>query len=124
MIPCHVCGKDASNHWTLGLTPSSDSLKTGLCAEHDSQEHRSAAAKAWEHHMRHEISRTIDLQARGQGAAASYVLTIFYSGGGTEQVKCATHAIFEDMALQVTTPDGNIRCYLLRYIKSFEISPR
>ncbi|MFV0423300.1 hypothetical protein [Oleidesulfovibrio sp.] len=120
MIPCHVCGQDASTHWILGLTPSCDSFKTGLCTIHDNEENRAAASKAWQKFMYSEVSKTIRLQASGH--KPQYTLTVRYADGGSESMPCLFYSIFENMALQVTPPEGPTRFYLLRYIKSYEVS--
>lgn len=122
MIPCHICGQDASTNWVLGLTPSSDCLKTGLCIAHDNEKNRAAATKAWQKFMHDEVAKAIHIHSAGHSHQAYYTLTVRYSDGGSESMSCISHSIFEDMALQVTPPSGATRFYLLRYIKSFEVA--
>ncbi|MBG0774615.1 hypothetical protein [Oleidesulfovibrio alaskensis] len=122
MVPCLICGKDASTGWLLGLSPSPDSLKVALCAGHDTAENRTLAAAAWEKLMHGEVARLIQLHAVPFRSRTPYVLTVRYVDGGSESTPCVAHAVFENMALQVTPPEGAVRYYLLRYIKSFETS--
>ncbi|MDR0338677.1 MAG: hypothetical protein LBH65_00190 [Desulfovibrio sp.] len=105
MIPCHVCGKDASTGWTKGFAPAPDSQKLALCAEHNTKENRLAVVKAWQALFLRNIAVMTDIAQRKQ-APSLHVATIHFSGGGMLSFTCTSCVPTPQGTLRITSPDG------------------
>ncbi len=100
MIPCHVCGADASTGWALGFVPSPDNLKMGLCRAHDTPDNRKLVKTAW--------------RAR---------LDIAFIDGGTVTQDCLECIATPQGTLHVLLPDGTLRFFPLPQIRRYDLRP-
>ena len=87
MIPCHICGKDASTGWTKGFIPAPDSQKMALCAEHDTPKNRLLVSRAWRDVNAREIAAVTSV-ARHKASPALHVVSVHFTGGGMLSFTC------------------------------------
>ncbi|HEU6436875.1 MAG TPA: hypothetical protein VE028_05440 [Nitratidesulfovibrio sp.] len=123
MIPCHACGADASTGWIHGFVPSPDSLKMGLCREHDTPDNRKLVKAAWRALMQREIQAMTDVSGYKAGGSGRLRLDIAFIGGGQVTQECLDCTATPQGTLQVLLPDGTLRFYPLPQIRRYDLRP-
>lgn len=123
MIPCHVCGADASTGWALGFVPSPDNLKMGLCRAHDTPDNRKLVKTAWRALMEREIRAMNELSGHKVGAPQRWRLDIAFIDGGTVTQDCLECIATPQGTLQVLLPDGTLRFFPLPQIRRYDLRP-
>ena len=122
MIPCQVCGKDASTHWVAGLPPAPDSQKTGLCAEHDTPENRTKALRAWQEMLAADIA-TVESLARYKAAPEERLITVRFTGGGTLSFTGTSCRPTDQNTLCIEEVDGARTFIPLQQVREYTITP-
>lgn len=122
MIPCYICGQDASTSWVKGFTPSPDSQKMALCAEHNNQENRLAVANAWQQQLLADIALRADI-VRQRKAQAEQVLSVHFAGGGMLSFICTACEPTEHGALRVESADGAQTFIPLLHVRDYALRP-
>lgn len=122
MLPCFVCGNDASTGWIKGFAPSPDSQKLALCAEHNTAANRLAVANAWKEALRKDIA--------GQIAVAGHKMrpciqtaTVRFMAGGLLSFLCTACAPTEQGTLRIDHPDGERTFIPLQHIRAYSLRP-
>lgn len=122
MIPCLACGADASTGWVHGFLPSPDSLKLGLCREHDSPDNRKLVKAAWRSLMEREIRVMNELSGYKAGAPVRWRLDIAFIDGGEVTLECLHCAPTQHGTLQVLLPDRTLRFYPLAQVRRYDLT--
>lgn len=122
MIPCYVCGRDASTGWTKGFTPAPDSQKLALCAEHNNAENRRAVALAWQELLRRGIESATNL-ARHKAEPSAQVVTVHFTGGGLLSFTCLKAAPTEHGTLCIEAPDGSRTYVPMQHVREYVLRP-
>ena len=122
MIPCHICGKDASTGWIKGFIPAPDSQKMALCAEHDNAKNRTQVIRAWRAlHERDIVSMTT--AARHKAAAALQVASVHFTGGGMLSFICTACTPTDTGTLRIDDADGNNTFIPLQHVREYTLRP-
>ena len=122
MIPCYVCGKDASAGWTAGFTPAPDSQKLALCAEHDSAAKRREVEEAWHQKQLHELAAH-SLVAEQKASPGKMLATVHFTGGGMLSFTCTAVSPTEQGTLKIEQLDGTLTFLPMQHIKEYSIRP-
>lgn len=122
MIPCFVCGTDASTGWTKGFAPAPDSQKLALCAEHNTQENRLAVARAWQNMLRSEIASMTDV-ARAKAAPFEQLITVHFNGGGMLSFICIACGTTAQNTLRIDAPDGSRTYIPMQHVREYSVRP-
>jgi hypothetical protein len=122
MIPCHICGKDASTGWIKGYTPAPDSQKLALCAEHDNEKNRLAVANAWQAMLVGELAARMSV-ARQKASALLQTANIHFRGGGMLSFLCTACTPTGHGTLRLDGPDGSRTFIPLQHIREYSLSP-
>ncbi len=135
MLPCFICGKDASTGWIKGFVPSPDSQKLALCREHDIPENRGKVIHEWFKLMKanYQTLATVEAQ-RGNRAATGgegpsgtdpglpRLMHIRFVVGGYMSLPCLKYEVTPNGTLEVETPEGRLQSFPLQHVKSYELS--
>ncbi len=105
MIPCMICGKDASTSWVYGFSPAPDSLKAGLCRAHDSPKNRELAIARWQEDREREIEIAEEVSLY-KAAPNVKKLVVHYIGGGIATFSCIG---FQAMTHDIKGGAGSLR---------------
>lgn len=122
MIPCHVCGKDASTGWTKGFVPAPDSQKMALCAEHDTPQNRLLVSRAWRDVNAREIAAATSV-ARHKASPALYVVSVHFTGGGMLSFACTACTPTAQGTLRIDDADGKQTYIPMQHIREYTIRP-
>lgn len=122
MIPCHICGKDASTGWVKGFAPAPDSQKLALCPEHDNRENRLAVVRAWRDMLDADIA-TQNTVARQKAQPLLHTANIRFTGGGMLSFLCTSCTPTEQGTLRLDGPDGGQTYIPLQHIREYSLSP-
>lgn len=123
MIPCYVCGKDASTGWTKGFVPARDSQKFALCAEHNTPENRLGVAKAWDAMLVRDMAVMADVLAFKAAVPSLQTATVHFTGGGMLTFTCLSCSPTEQGTLCLETAPG-ARSYIpMQHIREYSIRP-
>lgn len=123
MIPCQICGQDASLGWVKGYVPAPDSQKLALCSEHDSPENRSMLLGLWQEFMHKAIREATQTAAWQAARGRLLLLTIHFAAGGSLSMPCTAAAPTEHGTLKVSGPDGGVSFFPMRHIRRYDLSP-
>ena len=122
MIPCLICGQDAGTGWIVGFPPAPDSQKMALCKKHDLPEHREKTQQAWLRFMYDRLEElTRNEQYRHGGGER--LLSIYFNGGGSLSLPCASYAVTEDQAIKILTPSQETIFFPLSQVRNYALSP-
>ncbi len=121
MIPCYICGKDATGGFIHGYVPAPDGQKVGLCPAHNTQDNKRLAILQWIRSFKAQVSAQNDANAYKLNAAPGYVLTITYAGGGVSSVPCRAWEVAESNTLQITRTDGTVSFVPLQHVQRFDV---
>lgn len=122
MIPCFICGKDASTGWVKGYTPAPDSQKVALCAEHDTVDNRIAAARAWYMQLKSELGMMADAAHR-KGEPLQQMATIHFTAGGMVSFPCTACEPTPHGTLCIEAPDGARTYVPMEHIHEYSVRP-
>lgn len=123
MIPCHICGKDASTGWIKGFVPAPDSQKLALCAEHDTEDNRRRLLTAWHLSMVRGIQTTTRIAAYQAIRGTLHMLTVHFTGGGSISMPCLHLSETDHGTLKVESPDGEISFFPVAQVKKYDLAP-
>ncbi|MDR3175835.1 MAG: hypothetical protein LBU06_04810 [Desulfovibrio sp.] len=122
MIPCWICGRDASTGWTEGFVPAGDSHKLALCPEHDTEDNRLALEDAWRSLLLRNISTAVSI-ARYRAAPSLQSVSVHFTAGGTLSFTCLSCFATDHDALCIEAPDGAKTYIPLRHISDYTLRP-
>ncbi|MDR2161851.1 MAG: hypothetical protein LBO77_06930 [Desulfovibrio sp.] len=122
MIPCHICGQDASLGRIAGLPPAPDSQKLALCPRHDSPENRKLLEMAWSLHLTRAIADAESVRRFKAAPPARKIITVRFTAGGTISFQGAgcsptphnTLCIEEEDGGRIYIPMQQVREYTVR----------
>ncbi len=123
MIPCHICGKDASLGWVKGFIPAPDSQKLALCAEHDTEANRAELVKAWHLMMIKGIRTATEVAALQATKGSPQMLTLHFTAGGSLSLPCVSSEITPHGTLKAKGPDGTLSFFPVQQIKRYDLTP-
>ncbi len=122
MVKCEVCGKEVLAGWICGVVPAPDSLKLGLCPEHDTPQRRIMVRRKWEDMLREKLRQSMDvLRDETERKAQSYVISIHYLDGGVKDVPCSAYKLDVDTQLLVLEENNELDFYPLQHIRRFVV---
>ncbi|UZP68244.1 hypothetical protein N1030_04495 [Desulfovibrio mangrovi] len=122
MVPCFICGKDATGGFIHGFVPAPDSQKVGLCAVHNTLENKKQAILHWILTMKADMVSQNEQNARRIKAPLTYKLTIRYADGGVATIPCLSWEVTEQSTLQITRTDKALSFIPLLHIRQFDVS--
>jgi hypothetical protein len=120
MIPCRICGRDASTGRVRGFVPAPDSQKLALCPEHDTAENRAAMELAWRELLEKDAALALSL-AGHRAAPHVYAVTVRFVEGGTLSFTCLSCAPTPQHTLCIVEPDGAQTFIPLRHIRDYTL---
>lgn len=120
MIPCYVCGKDASAGWTTGFAPAPDSQKLALCPEHDTPGRRQEVAEAWKKQQVRELT-AFSLVAEQKAAPGKMLATVHFTGGGMLSFTCRAVSPTGHGTLKVEQLDGTLTFLPMQHIREYSL---
>ncbi|MDR1685879.1 MAG: hypothetical protein LBR82_05470 [Desulfovibrio sp.] len=120
MIPCRICGRDASTGRVRGFAPAPDSQKIALCPEHDTAANREAMEREWRQLLEKETALALSL-AGHKAAPRVYAVTVRFTGGGTLSFTCLSCAPTLQDTLRIEEPDGSLTFIPLRHIRDYTV---
>lgn len=123
MIPCQICGKDASLGWVKGYVPAPDSQKLALCPKHDSPENRKKLLGFWHGFMLDAIHNATQVAAYQAARGQLRLLTLQFTAGGSLSMPCVNVAPTEHGTLKVTGPDGRLSFFPMQHLRRYDLSP-
>lgn len=122
MVPCFICGKDATGGFIHGFVPAPDSQKVGLCPEHNSLENKKKAILHWIVSMKAEVASGNEHKAYRIKAPLHYLLTIRYTDGGVSSIPCLQWEVTDNSTLQIIRSDKTLTFIPLLHIRQFDVS--
>jgi hypothetical protein len=123
MIPCHVCGQDASTGWIAGLPPSPDSQKLALCSLHDTPENRNLLEKAWNDLLAQSIATAVSLARRKASPPERKIITVRFTAGGALSFLGTRCAPTEHNTLCIEEEDGGRTYIPMPQIRDYTVRP-
>lgn len=123
MIPCFICGKDASVGWTKGFTPAPDSQKMALCAEHNTPENRLRVIKAWNAMLRDDLSVLNEIAKHKASAPGLHMANVQFTGGGMLSFVCTACTPTEQGTLRIEAPDGTLNYIPMQHVREYSVRP-
>lgn len=123
MIPCYVCGKDASLGWVKGFVPAPDSEKMALCAEHDTEENRRRLLTAWHLFMVRGMQAATRIAAFQAIRDGLHLLTVHFSAGGSVSMPCVGVTKTEHGSLKAQGLDGGTSFFPIAQIRKYDLTP-
>ena len=120
MVPCFVCGKDATGGFIHGYAPEPDGKKVGLCLQHNSTENKKKAILYWIRQQKSDVLRINEINALRMGTAPEQTVTIHFIDGGVANVQCLSWQLV-DGALQLLKPDKSLTFVPLQHIRTFDL---
>lgn len=124
MIPCHICGKDASLGWITGLPPAPDSQKMALCAVHDTLANRATVSREWQKMMAGDIEAVTTVARHKADVDAKTVLvTVRFTGGGMLSFTGVDCKPTEQNTLRIEEADGSLTFIPLQQVREYTVSP-
>ncbi|GFM35436.1 hypothetical protein [Desulfovibrio psychrotolerans] len=122
MVPCFICGKDATGGFIHGFVPAPDSQKVGLCPQHDTLENKKKAILHWIIAMKADVANQNALNAVRLKAPLRYTLSIRYSDGGVVSIPCLSWDITDSNTLQITRLDRTLSFVPLHHVRQFDVT--
>ena len=123
MIPCYVCGKDASTGWTKGFVPAPDSQKLALCPEHNTPDNRLAVVKAWRALLEREAAVLTGIAGFKAAAPSLQTATVHFTGGGMLSFTCLSCSPTAQGTLCIESPDGARNFIPMQHIREYSVRP-
>ena len=122
MLPCFICGNDASTGWIKGFVPAPDSQKLALCAEHDNAPNRLAVANVWREMLKKDIAGQMAV-ARHKAVPVIQTATVRFTAGGMLSFLCTACAPTEQETLRIDHPDGERTFIPMRHVREYSVRP-
>ncbi|MFW5734261.1 MAG: hypothetical protein ACOCWR_04285 [Oceanidesulfovibrio sp.] len=122
MVPCHVCGKDASAGWIYGIPPAPDRQKIGLCPEHDSMDNRRVVRRQWIRLMEEEAARAMARKPE-DAKPAGFEVEIDFLDGGRRTIQSLGYEVLEQKDLLAISMEGEAIFYPMQHIRAFHARP-
>lgn len=122
MLPCFICGKDASTGWIKGFTPAPDSQKLALCSDHDTASNRLAVVKAWRIMLNRDIADQTAV-ARHKAKPVIQTATVRFTAGGMLSFVCTACTPAENGVLRIDHPDGEQSYIPMQHILEYSVRP-
>lgn len=122
MIPCYVCGKDASAGWTIGFAPAPDSQKLALCPMHDSPDKRKEVERAWGERLAQDLAAYAQVTEH-KAAPVKMLATVFFSGGGMLSFTCTAVTPTEHGTLRIEQLDGTQTFLPMQHVREYSVRP-
>ena len=122
MIPCRVCGKDASTHWVTGLPPAPDSQKMALCPAHDTPGNRATVMLDWQNMLAGGIAAVTSV-ARHKAAPTMKLVTVRFIGGGMLSFTGIDCRPTEQNTLCIEEADGSRTFIPLQQVREYTVTP-
>lgn len=122
MLPCFVCGKDASTGWIEGFVPAPDSQKLALCQGHDNEANRLAVADAWEKMIRQSIAEQLAV-AKYKANPIMQTACVRFNAGGMLSFLCTACTPTEQGTLCIDHPDGERTFIPMQHIREYSLRP-
>lgn len=122
MIPCHICGKDASTGFIQGLPPAPDSQKLALCRLHDNPANRMTLEETWKK-MSASLLRASLAVAEHKVQPVLYTVTVNFKGGGVLSVPCSGCKTTEQGTLAIEEKDGGTLFIPVQHIRDYTLRP-
>ena len=122
MIPCYVCGKDASTGWVQGFVPAPDSQKLALCAEHNTFDNRQLVGRAWRELNERGISAMTSV-AKYKAAPILQVVSVHFTGGGMLSFTCTACTPTDRGTLRIDQADGTHTFIPMQHIREYALRP-
>jgi hypothetical protein len=94
-----------------------------LCGIHDTPENRSAIHAAWQMSMAQSIETATRNAAYFATRGVLFMLSIYYSAGGSLTLPCLDAVITDYNTLKVTASDGTISFFPMQHITRYDLSP-
>lgn len=123
MIPCHICGSDASTGWTKGFVPAPDSQKLALCPEHNTANNRLAVAKAWRSMLESDAANMARTAEYKSGGPYLQTVTVHFNGGGMVSFICLDCSPTQHATLRIKTPDDGCSYIPMQHIREYSVRP-
>ena len=123
MIPCYICGKDASTVWTKGFAPAPDSQKMALCAEHNTPENRVKVIRAWHKLLEQDVIARTEVAQFKADAPSLKTANVHFTGGGMLSFVCTECAPTPQGTLRIQTPDGGQTFVPMQHIREYTVLP-
>ena len=125
MVKCHICHAPVLAGWVCGIVPAGDTMKLGLCEEHDTPDNRELVRESWAELLQNKVRQSRSLAERETTKrAASYEVRIRYMDGGLVTVPCRAYDVSKDRQLLVLKQDGEFDFYPLEHIRQFTVVER
>ena len=122
MIPCHICGRDASTGRVTGFIPAPDSQKLALCQEHDTEDNRLLVDAAWQEAYAAQLAGAFSVAA-SKATPFTRKVTVHFTGGGLLSFACTACAPTDHDALRIDDAAGNHTFIPMRHIREYTVSP-
>ena len=124
MIPCQICGKDASLGWITGLPPAPDSQKMALCAEHDTPANRAMVSREWQKMLAGDIAAATTIaRHKADVDAKSVLINVRFTGGGMLSFTGIGCKPTEQNTLRIEEADGRLTFIPLQQVREYTVSP-
>lgn len=123
MIPCYICGKDASTGWTKGFTPAPDSQKLALCPVHDTPDNRLRVIKEWQEMLLSDIQAVTSIAKHKTSAPTLQMATVRFTGGGMLSLPCLSCAPTSQGTLRLVMPDDSQTFIPMQHIREYSLRP-
>lgn len=123
MIPCYICGRDASTGWTKGFTPAPDSQKYALCPEHDTADNRLIVIKKWQDMLSQDIQAMTSVAQHKAAAPSIRMATVRFTGGGMLSLPCLSCAPTSQGTLRLVMPDDSQTFIPMQHIREYSLRP-
>lgn len=123
MIPCYICGKDASTVWIKGFAPAPDSQKLALCAEHNTPENRVKVSNAWHDLLEQDLTALTEVARYKVDAPSLKTANVHFAGGGLLSFVCTDCAPTPQGTLCIHTPDDSQTFIPMQHIREYTVRP-
>jgi hypothetical protein len=123
MIPCQICGLDASTGWIAGLPPSPDSQKLALCARHDTPKNRHLLEEIWISYITRSIAAAESIARYRASPPARKIITVRFSAGGVLSFTGARCSPTEHGTLCIEEEDGSQTYIPMIQVRDYTVCP-
>jgi len=122
MLPCFICGKDASTGRIEGFVPAPDSQKLALCPEHDNAANRLAVADAWKEMIRQNIAEHLSV-AKYKASPIIQTACVRFMAGGMLSFLCTACMPTEQGTLRIDHPNGERTFVPIQQVREYSLRP-
>ncbi len=122
MIPCHVCGADASTGWIKGFPPAPDSQKLALCKHHNTAENRALTRADWQKMHTAQIGTVVQV-ATHKAAPHTQMAIVYFNGGGMASFACISCAPTPQGTLHIDELNGTQTYIPMQHVRNYAVQP-